>query len=194
MLFSGPSYIRPNRSALRPYQPRIQLAQRDHDQLMKKMTSFLQDHCHVPSNASIIKILSKDLNEQLISCHISPLSMYDDSRAHQELNMVRSIRRKLKKAKLILRETDKSGVFHIGSKDDYERKAIEYRTKTGAYVELSENPLPDILSKVTHLLNDLAAKKQITIKKQYEQMMPDRKKVELSYMYFVPKAHKVTDH
>ena len=161
---------------------------------MKKMTSFLQDHCYVPSNASIIKMLSKNLKEQLVLSHMAPLSIYDDTRAHEELNIVRSIRRKLNKAKLILRETDKSGVFHIGSKDDYQRKAVEYRTKTGAYIELSENPLPDILSKVTRLLNDLSAKKQITIKKQYEQMMPDRKKVELSYMYFVPKAHKVINH
>ena len=58
-------------------------------------------------------------------------------------------------------------------------------------IELSENPLPEILTRVTHLSNDLLSKKQIMVKKHYEQMMPDRKKVELSYMYFVPKAHKV---
>lgn len=188
----GPNYIRPNRTALRPYQARLQLAQRDHDQLMKKITTYLQNDCHVPSNASVIRVLSKELKDQLAYRHTSSLSVYDDTRAHYELNVVRSIRRKLNSAKLVLRETDKSGVFHIGSKEDYERKAIEYRAKTGAYVELSENPFPDILAKVTRLLNDLRSKKHIMVKKHYEKMMPDRKKVELSYMYFVPKAHKVS--
>lgn len=158
---------------------------------MKKIVTFLQNYFHVPSTASIIKILSTKLKDQLVSRYIASLSMYDDARAHYELNLVRSIRRKLKKAKLILRETDKSGVFHIGSKDDYERKAIEYRTKTGAYMELSEDPLPSILSKVTHLLNSLCSKKRIMVKKHYEKMLPDRKKIKLSHMYFVPKAHKV---
>jgi hypothetical protein len=83
-------------------------------------------------------------------------------------------------------------VFHIGSKEDYERKTIKYRAKTGAYVELSENPLPDILGKVTRLLNDLCSKKHIMVKKHYEKLMPDREKVEISYMYFVRRAHKVS--
>ncbi|CAF1380449.1 unnamed protein product [Rotaria sp. Silwood1] len=121
---------------------------------------------------------------------MSSLSVYDDLRVHSELRLVQSIRRKLKKAKLVLRPTDKSGVFHIGSMDDYERKAVEYREKTNAYIELSENPLQDIINKVTRLLNDLQLKKQILVKKHYDKMMPDRQKVELSHMYYVPKAHK----
>lgn len=90
----------------------------------------------------------------------------------------------------MLRPTDKSGVLHIGSVSDYERKAAEYRAKTGAYCELSSNPLNEIFDKVTHLLHDLKSKKRISVK-QHNKMMPDRTKVHLAYMYFVPKTHKV---
>ena len=78
------------------------------------------------------------------------------------LSLVKSIRRKLAKFKLILRQTDKSLVFHVSQSSDYERKAGKYRAKTGAYMKLfDEIPLKDILDKVTHLLNDLLSKKQI---------------------------------
>jgi len=118
------------------------------------------------------------------------LSVGDEIRARQELDLVKSIRRKLAKFELVLRQTDKSLVFHIGQAKDYERKATEYRTKTGAYLELSSNPLNEILDKVTHLLKDLRAKKQI-LAWQYKKMMPDRRKVKLGHMYFLPKSHKV---
>ena len=121
---------------------------------------------------------------------MAPLSLYDEIRARRELRLVKSIRRKLKKHKLVLRPTDKSGVFHIGSASDYERKAIEYRSKTGAYTELSSDPLREIVDKVDRVLNNLRSKKHILVK-QYDKMKPDRQKVHLAYMYFVPKAHKV---
>ena len=80
-------------------------------------------------------------------------------RTHHEHCLVRSIRYKLKKVNLVLRSPDKSGVLHIGSASDYERKAIAYRAKTGAYVELAFNPLKDIVDKVESVLNDLRSKK-----------------------------------
>ncbi|CAF4306187.1 unnamed protein product [Rotaria sp. Silwood2] len=187
---TGPSYIRPNQSALRPYQQRLLRVQQDHDYLMKQVVHYLFSYCYIPSNASVIKQLSNQLKDRLTFRHMSAIPIYDDIRAHHELHLVQTIRRKLKKAKLVLRPTDKSGVFHIGSLSDYERKIIEYQTKTRAYIELSENPLSEILNKVTHLLNELLSKKQITIKKQYNKMMPDRHKVELSHMYYLPKVHK----
>lgn len=122
--------------------------------------------------------------------YTAPLSIYDDIRARREHRLVRSIRYKMKKANLVLRPTDKSGVLHIGSATDYERKAIEYRAKTRAYTELSSNPLVDILHKVESVLNDLRSKKYISIK-QYSRMRPNRSKTHLAYMYFIPKAHKV---
>jgi hypothetical protein len=122
-----------------------------------------------------------------------PLHVKDELRARHELDLVKCIRRKLIKSKLVLRQTDKSLVFHIGQSSDYERKAAEYRTKTGAYMDLSSNLLKEILDKVTHLPNDLRSKKQI-LAWQYKKMMPDRGKIKLGHMYFLPKSHKVIFH
>ncbi|CAF1554725.1 unnamed protein product [Rotaria sp. Silwood1] len=86
---------------------------------------------------------------------MTPTPLIDQIRALRELKMVQSIRKKFKKFKLIQRETDKSGVLHIGSAADYERKALEYRRTTGAYELLTSNPFNDIICTVTRLLNRL---------------------------------------
>lgn len=82
-------------------------------------------------------------------------------RALRELKIVQSFRRKLIKYKLVLRETDKSGVLHIGRAIDYQRKAAEHRQKTSAYEELPSNPFNDIICTVTRVLNQLKASKKI---------------------------------
>ena len=43
--------------------------------------------------------------------------------------MVHSIQRKLKKLPVIIRESDKSGILHIGYKSDYDRKVLLYQEK-----------------------------------------------------------------
>ncbi|CAF1400977.1 unnamed protein product [Adineta ricciae] len=68
---------------------------------------------------------------------------------------------RLKKYNQILRVTDKAGIFHFGDTKDCKRKAGAYRQKAGAYVELETNPLRSVFDKV-----------------------------ELAYLYFVPKPHK----
>ncbi|CAF4747428.1 unnamed protein product, partial [Rotaria sp. Silwood2] len=113
----------------------------------------------------------------------------DQIRALRKLKIVKSIRRKLKKYHLVLRQTDKSGVLHIGRASDYERKAAEYRQKTGGYEELSSNPYNDIICSVTRLLNQLQMNKKIAEWRR-QKMTPVRKKTQLAYMYFLPKAHK----
>ncbi|CAF3900316.1 unnamed protein product [Rotaria sordida] len=67
-------------------------------------------------------------------------------RAQREFRLVKSIRRKARKAKLIIRVCDKGGGLHIGSKSDYERKAAKYREDTKAYQELSYNPLKEMIT------------------------------------------------
>jgi predicted S18 family serine protease len=103
---------------------------------------------------------------------------------------MKSIRRKLKRNKLILRLTDKSNIFYICRSIDFENKVQAYREKTNAYQELTSNPLEEILYKVTRLLTDLRTKNLIQAN-QYDEMMPKRAKVRLGYMYFNPKVHKV---
>ena len=46
--------------------------------------------------------------------------------------------------------------------------------------------------KVIHLLNDLNLKKQIPVWR-YDKMLPDQKKLQLAYLYFIPKPHKVNE-
>jgi hypothetical protein len=96
----------------------------------------------------------------------------------------------LKKEKYILRVTDKSGIFHIDHAKDYDKKVEAHRQRTGAYIELATNPLWTVYDKVVHLLNDLRRRKHIRAW-QLNKMMPKREKVELTYLYFVPKPHKV---
>jgi len=121
---------------------------------------------------------------------MAPIPFIDLLRARRELRIVRSIRYKLIKYKLVLRRTDKSGVFHIGQAQDYHRKAMEYFRKTGAYQQLRVNPLNESFFKVIQLLNKLETTKKIKVC-QKDKMKPIREKIELAYIYFIPKVHKV---
>jgi hypothetical protein len=109
--------------------------------------------------------------------------------------MIRSIQRQLKSSNSIIRPTDKSKVFHLGSKQDYDRKALEYMQKTNAYKEISTNinPYLDHLRDVLTLIDPLLGSKAINLKLWKRQMRPDQKTLELAHLYFIPKPHKVND-
>jgi hypothetical protein len=115
--------------------------------------------------------------------YMAPISYLNTYRARKELKLVKSIQFRLKKSKYILRVTDKSGIFHLGHKTDYEQKAEAYRHKIGAYIELESDPLWAAFDKVIHLLNNLRSKDQILVW-QLDKMMPKRDKVVLAYLYF----------
>ena len=189
----GGNYIRPNRTVLRPYSEREKLVQKEHDEIMKKTVKHLSKTCpSLPSTSPPFKQFSQRLHACLSLRYMTPLPYVDQIRAKQEREIVKSIRQKLKKANLILRESDKDGNLYVGQAAAFEQKAIEYRTKTGAYVELSYNPLEEILVKVTRLLNDLHMKTKDLSAKQYKTMIPTRNEVKLAHMYFNPKTHKVS--
>jgi len=189
----GPSYIRPNPTAFYPKKYQEKRINNELKKIMDKITKYMshpKDPDRIPLNASLYSLYSDRLRTYLTHRYMTPLPLMDQIRALRELKLVKSIRRKLIKYKLILRETDKSGVLHIGRAIDYERKAMEYRQKTGAYEQLTSNPFNDIIYRVTHLLNQLKAMKKI-YEWQKVKMMPIRDKTELAYMYFIPKPHKV---
>ncbi|CAF1430004.1 unnamed protein product [Adineta steineri] len=121
---------------------------------------------------------------------MTSLSLSDRIRVQRESKIVESISDKLKKYKLILRETDKSGVFCILRAIDHEQKVKEYREKTKAYKQLTSNPFEATLNKVIRLLNDLHSKQNKIIAWQYNEMLPNAKTCKLAYMYFNPKTHK----
>jgi hypothetical protein len=165
---------------------------RDFDSLMKKTMSHLTYHYPPMSSALlIVKQFSDRLKARFNRRYLAPLSFTDRLRAQKDFVLVQSIRRKLKKANLILRVTDKSKVFYIGRAVDFEQKAQAYRTKTKAYMELPTNPLEEIFFKVIRLLNELKSKRLI-LAKHLTKIMPDKKKIKLAHMYFIPKSHKVT--
>ena len=146
---------------------------------------------YMPPTSVILLQLCEQVKTYLYQQYTAPLSYFQIYRTRQELKLVQSIRSRLKKANQVLRVTDKSGIFHIGDAEDYERKAEAYRQKTQAYMELDSDPLWIVFDKVVHLLNDLRSKKQIYAY-QLKKMMSQREKVTLAYLYFVPKPHKVS--
>jgi hypothetical protein len=160
---------------------------------LKTYLSSRDDLGTIPVTSPLYKLYFDRLRIYLLDLYISPLPLIDQIRARRELRLVRSIRRKLVKYKLLLRQTDKSGVLHIGHACDYERKAAKYRQETGAYEELQENPFSDIIVNATHLLNQMQATKKIS-EAQRLKMTPTRHKTHLAYMYFLPKPHKVIFH
>jgi hypothetical protein len=119
-----------------------------------------------------------------------PLLYNDQAEALEQRQTARSIRQKVKRQHLIIRVTDKSNNFYVGSAAAFQRKAQAFFSDTNAFVELSENPFNEILDSVIRLLNRLASKKLI-FQWHCKQMMPDRTKCELAHLYFNPKTHKV---
>ena len=189
----GPTYIRPNQSALRPKKLREKQIDNETKNIMKRLKNYMADirgRPRMPQTLPLYKLYSDRLQAYLTLRYMTPLPLKDQLRARRELNIVKSIRRKLIKYKLVLRETDKSGVLHIGRAIDYERKGVEYRRSTGAYAELPSNPFKEIIYNVTHSLNRLKTSGKL---KEWQRLklVPILEKTELAYMYFVPKPHKV---
>ena len=161
---------------------------------MKQIVEHLPTQCRsLPATSPLFKQFSQRLHACLTHRYMTPLPHGDQRRAKQEREVVKTIRCKLKKEKLVLRQSDKSGNLYVGQKSSFEQKATAYRLTTGAYEELSSNPLEEILSKVTRLLNDLHMKTKNLSAKQYKKMIRTRKDVRLAHMYFNPKTHKVSE-
>ena len=163
---------------------------REHEIIMNNVTIHLVRLYRMPRTSTIIEQFSQQLFMYLHARYVAPVSYLDAYRARKELKLIKTIQFRLKKYKYILRVTDKSGIFHLAHATDYERKAQAYRQKTAAYTELDNDPLRSVFDKVVRLLNDLRAKNYIKAW-QRDRMMPDRKKIALAYLYFIPKPHKV---
>ncbi|CAF1627741.1 unnamed protein product, partial [Rotaria magnacalcarata] len=104
--------------------------------------------------------------------------------------IVKRLKYKIHLANTVLRKTDKSKVFHLGTVDHYQKKSEEYMEKTKAYQCLGvADPLPDLIQRTNKYLLDLRLAKWIT-QKQYEQLSIKPNEVELAHLYYLPKAHK----
>jgi hypothetical protein len=79
----------------------------------------------------------------------------------------------------------------LGTKQDYEIKSKEYMDRTKAYLCLdNHDPLLDLIHRTNKYLLDLRLIHWIT-QKQYEQLTIKVDEVELSHLYYLPKAHKL---
>lgn len=158
--------------------------------MMDVVTPYLVRVHYMSNRLPIIKELSRQIETYLHQRYMAPLSYRDIYRTQREFQLIQSIQARLKKGKYILRVTDKSGIFHIGHATDYEQKAEAYRQKTQAYIELGNDSLGAIFDTVVYLLSNLRSKDHIRVW-QLNKMMPKQDQVELAYLYFIPKPHKV---
>ena len=72
-------------------------------------------------------------------------------------------------------------------------KSLEYMQKTNAYKEIENgiNPCMDHLHQVLALIDPLLQKKAINLNLWKQYMHPNASTIELAYLYFIPKPHKV---
>ncbi|CAF4283385.1 unnamed protein product, partial [Adineta steineri] len=124
------------------------------------------------------------------SCYFTPLPYKDHIEAQEQSQTTASIRNKIKQFKLIIRVTDKSNNFYIGSAIEFVKTVQQYFMDTNAFIVIKENPFNEILNKVIQLLNNLRSNIFI-LQWQYNEMIPDRKTTELAHLYFNPKTHKI---
>ena len=187
----GPSYIRVNQSAIRPRQQQeIEINNEHNDIYMNAKRHLVENPSHIPSENIIFLNYSNQLRNYLQGSYLRPRSYQDHIQAKQQADIFRSIPKKIRQQHPIICFTDKSNHFYIGSHQEFQTKVQKYFSETNAYIEILQNPYDEVLNKVIQLLNQLRSKKLI-LQWQYNQMMPDPKKVELAHLYFNPKTHKV---
>ncbi|CAF4481894.1 unnamed protein product, partial [Didymodactylos carnosus] len=108
---------------------------------------------------------------------------------NQHHHIINTLKKKIFDTKTIIRKTDKSKVLHLGTSKQYQLKSEQFMDKTQAYKIIDHNPLYDIISQITHCLRTWLTNKYIT-SKQYEKLLPVRRKCQLAHLYYQPKAHK----
>ena len=192
---TGNSNIRPNQIGIRPCDQRRKQAEKESNEANKKIHEFFSNHqqrYHIPPKSGIFKRYAELLQALVVRRYTAPLAHISELRGRRQLDLAKSIRRKLRQSNQVLCEVDKGASLCILPRADYERKAAEHRQTTDAYEELTSNPLRATMEKVRKLLNDLHMGKNRQLEAwQYKEMMPKQGKVELAYMYFKIKAHKV---
>ena len=166
---------------------------KEYQQLVECFKRGFNDNC-VSATDQRAKDFFHSVENLLRRLYTAPLPRKLFVRAQYEHRMVKNIQRQLKKSNIIIRQTDKSKVFHMGSAEDYHRKALKYMTGTNAYQEIPSgiNPCLDHLRAVLALIDPLLQKNEIHLEQWKNTMRPDPKTIELAHLYFIPKPHKVS--
>ena len=193
MLAQGPKYVPKCQSHFSSRSRLEDIIEREFQMMSSVITKSLTANCASASDAraNLFLLSLKNLLRQLHTAQL-PTKLFH--RAREEYTVTKEIQHQFHTPcnRVVLRRTDKSKVFHLGSTEDYQRKAIMYMQKTCAYEEVKNGrcPLAENLSAVAALLDRLLKNKAID-HKQWPTMMPKRDKAELGHLYFLPKPHKV---
>lgn len=192
MLAYGPKYV-PKCQSYFSSKSKEDIIEREYQMMLKIIKSCLTDNC-VSASDEKAQLFFTSLKSLLTKLYTTKLPYGLFYRARKENRLMKEIQHHLYAEchQIILRRTDKSKVFHLGSNADYQEKAMNYMKKTCAYEEVKNGkcPLADNLSLVITLLDKLLLNKAINYQ-QYSQMIPKKDKVELGHLYFLPKPHKV---
>ena len=105
---------------------------------------------------------------------------------------VKYLKRMQQKKGIIIRQTDKSKVFHIDTREGYMKKSEIYMNRTNAYIEIAASPLQEMIEKTDKFLRNLVSKKQMP---QYmlDRLRPSLTESELPHLYYNQKDHKIEE-
>ncbi|CAF1333579.1 unnamed protein product [Rotaria sordida] len=132
---NGPKYIAPCQNRF-SYQPVDIIINKEYENIIQCFKIGLSDNC-VSTSDQRAKYFFADIEHLLRRLYTTPLPHKLQIRAQYEQRMIRSIQHGLRQSAVVIRKIDKSKGFHLGSADDYHRKALEYMQKTNAYEEIS---------------------------------------------------------
>lgn len=150
--------------------------------VVRKITKYCTERGWVLPRHQL-ELFTTSLEETLIECR----EKYPPS---IELSDVGRLRHRFEATGTVIRKTDKSKVFHLGTIDDYRIKARAYMEKTQAYECLNTtNPLESLVERTNDFLRSLWVNKHLS-QKQYERLKVKKEEAELAHLYFLPKAHK----
>ena len=166
---------------------------REHQKLIECFKPGFTDNCVSITDQRATQFFAS-IETLLRQLHAKPLARRTLVRARYDHRMTTSIYGVLNKREIVLRRTDKSKVFHLGSAVSYRQKSFDYMLKTQAYqrIESGINPCMTHLREVLALVDPLLEKKRgIDLDLWKQNMRPNPARIELAHLYFIPKPHKV---
>ena len=132
MLARGPKYVPKCQSYFSLSSTSMEdIIEREYQRMLPIIMNSLTENC-VSVSDERAKLFFISLKSLLVKLYTTKLPAKLFHRARQEYLLIKFIKRQLKSSysRAILRRTDKSKVFHLGSSHDYEEKAIKYMEKT----------------------------------------------------------------
>lgn len=191
ILRNGRKYITPCQSRF-SRQSKDKLIQKEYERILNATKRCLNNN-HTSATDQRAKQAFQELEQIIKDLYSKPLSSKLYRRARREHRIVKRLQRLLRsRPDIIVRRIDKGEGFYFGNKTTMEQKTEEYMKKTEAYQEVTKDHcrLVDILHSTETLLDYLLQKKVIT-KDRHRKLLPNVDKMELAYLYTLPKIHKV---